>query len=191
MYAHWQKAHEWTLLLKTVMSGVGLRRGLGVEATQFDESGCLLSVGAADILEMFAECVRVIGNSVVNYHNASGGTACNGGIYERITRKCILGCRCLYEYRVHIRRLAKVLSKLHRGREKRQKRRARHRLTPGRITATDSARPSWCFHRPHDPRVFIPTDPKNYVHTPFVVSRESHGTMLSMIPRYRCFGVVA
>jgi hypothetical protein len=70
-----QRAHGRTSLLKTVVLGVGLGSSLGVETTQLYESGRLLSVGSADILEMFAKCVRVISSSVVNRvvnsHNAS------------------------------------------------------------------------------------------------------------------------
>ena len=55
-------------LLKTVVLGVGLGRGLCVETADLDEGGRLLSIRSTNIFEMFAESVRVIENSVTNTH---------------------------------------------------------------------------------------------------------------------------
>lgn len=72
-----------TSLLKTVVFSVSLGIGFGVETTQLDDSGRLVSVGSAYLLEIFAEYEKVKGNRVVNSHNASKREDCyNGGIYE-------------------------------------------------------------------------------------------------------------
>lgn len=77
-----------TSLLKTVVLGVGLGRGLSVETTQLDESCRLASVGSADLVEISAEHEKVNGSSVVNRVVTSITPVLkreycyNGGIYE-------------------------------------------------------------------------------------------------------------
>ena len=62
--------------MKMVILGVGLGSSVHVETTHLDESCRLLSVRSANIFEVLAESVRVIGNSVVKYHIASQGMSC-------------------------------------------------------------------------------------------------------------------
>ena len=71
-----QKAHGRTSLLKTAVLGVGRGKGLCVETADLDESGRLLSVGSADIFEMFTESDGNIENGTVDSHTARRCRTC-------------------------------------------------------------------------------------------------------------------
>jgi hypothetical protein len=58
-------------LSKTVVLSVGLGRGFCVETAHLDKSSRLLSIGSTYILEVFAECVRVIENGVAICHSTT------------------------------------------------------------------------------------------------------------------------